>query len=165
MSVLSDCSIRSPCGQACLRSLMLNFFEPNLSLSLSRPQAAKPYGPVDDESAASVSHVSCTGQARCLGRRAGECQFQNGWTATVQPKLGRLRSVEGLWCDSCEVSQSEYWLLQARVLAHPKYFMQVLHGTEFWEDGPFFWALASLGLQANCVRMFVASADPTFHRQ
>ena len=68
MSVLSDCSIRSPCGQACLRSLMLNFFEPNLSLSLSRPQAAKPYGPVDDESAASVSHVSCTGQARCLGR-------------------------------------------------------------------------------------------------
>ncbi|CAE7421951.1 unnamed protein product [Symbiodinium necroappetens] len=41
------------------------------------------------------------------------------------------------WMDSNSSTQ----IGQARVLAHPKYFMQ-----------------------ANCVRMFVASADPTFHR-
>lgn len=41
------------------------------------------------------------------------------------------------WLDSNKSTQ----VGQARVLAHPKYFMQ-----------------------ANCVRMFVASADPTFHR-
>ncbi|CAE7590502.1 unnamed protein product [Symbiodinium pilosum] len=41
------------------------------------------------------------------------------------------------WLDSNSSTQ----VGQARVLAHPKYFMQ-----------------------ANCVRMFVASADPTFHR-
>lgn len=41
------------------------------------------------------------------------------------------------WLDSDKSTQ----VGQARVLAHPKYFMQ-----------------------ANCVRMFVASADPTFHR-
>lgn len=44
--------------------------------------------------------------------------------------------------------------LQARVLAHPKYFMQ--ESTE-----PVSLRVA----EANCVRMFVASADPTFHRR
>ena len=98
---------------------------------------------------------------------------------------------------------------QARVLAHPKYFMQALHvdwdlehgnmGTKcfgfrevmpqiiqvtvcpksFW---PMTWAspifrdqlcvlcvkgvlVANWFTEANCVRMLVASADPTFHRQ
>lgn len=41
------------------------------------------------------------------------------------------------WMDS----NSSFQVGQARVVAHPKYFMQ-----------------------ANCVRMFVASADPTFHK-
>ena len=99
--------------------------------------AAKPYGPVDEESGPKTNGSMQLVRSSKLSKEdahlpmAGQRQIH---TSGPGDPLGFLGGV-----------LAAGWLVvtwEARVLAHPKYFMQ-----------------------ANCVRMFVASADPTFHRR